>query len=249
MKVIGYCSTSSYSQDIRNQKKAILRAYPDAEIQMDQRTHEQDGLYENKWDRLVAFNKLLVDVLVMDSVTRMKCEPKDAFRNYERLYNNGVELVFLKEPELNSSVFHEAEKEIDEIETDEDSRILFKNVLKNIRKLQIEAIWSRVSEEQTQRSDVAKQAVQKAMAEGKQVGRKTGAKVKSTKEGPAKELILQHDKNFVNRPGFIEKWTAEKIMKEAAISRPTYRKYLKELLQAQIREAVAAKYKQRHKEQ
>lgn len=245
MRVIGYCSTSTYSQDIEKQKKAILQSYPEATIMMDYRNHEADGLYENKWDRLAAFNKLFVDVLIMDSVTRMKCEPDQVFSSYEKFFNNGVELIFLKEPQLNSSVFREAEQEIDEMDVSEDGKVYFKNCLKALRKKQIEALVRLSIEDRERRSELAKKSISEAKSKGKQVGRQSGAKVKSLKEAPSKQIIRAHDKRFADQPGFESIWTTKEIMKQAGISRPTYKKYLKELIQEQIRMAVANKFKNR----
>ena len=132
---------------------------------------------------------------------------------------------------------------VDAMECDMDSMFRFKDLLREIRKQQIEAVVKLSIEELESRSELAKQSVKQAKESGKTVGRKAGAKVTSTKEGPAKELIKSHDKHFVKDPAEI--WKTSRIMEEAGISRPTYRKYLKDLMQEQVRMLVLNKFRQK----
>ena len=48
------------------------------------------------------------DIIVFDSVSRMSRDAEEGFELYERLFNKGVELVFLKEPHINTSTYREA---------------------------------------------------------------------------------------------------------------------------------------------
>lgn len=243
MRVVGYCSTTTYSQNINTQKKAILAAFPEATIMIDHRNHDDDGLFEKKWDKIVSLNKMLVDVVVLESVTRMKADPDKIAACYEKLYGSGVEMVFLKDPELNSEIFRAADQAVESMDCDMDSMFRFKDLLKEMRRQQIEAVVKRSIEDLESRSELAKQSVKQARESGKTVGRQVGAKVTSTKEAPAKELIKAHDKHFVKDPAEI--WKTAQIMEEAGISRPTYRKYLKDLMQEQVRMAVLNKFRQK----
>ena len=45
------------------------------------------------------------DTIVFDSVSRMSRNATEGFKDYQRLYKMGVNLIFLKEPLINSSVF------------------------------------------------------------------------------------------------------------------------------------------------
>ena len=56
MRIVGYCSTTTYSQNVNTQKKAILAAFPEATIMIDHRNHDDDGLFEKKWDKMLWDN-------------------------------------------------------------------------------------------------------------------------------------------------------------------------------------------------
>ena len=45
------------------------------------------------------------DTIVFDSVSRMSRNAKEGFELYEELFNRGVNLVFLKEPHINTDVY------------------------------------------------------------------------------------------------------------------------------------------------
>ena len=45
---------------------------------------------------------------MFDSVSRMSRSADEGFEAYEELFNRGVELVFLKEPHINTAVFKTA---------------------------------------------------------------------------------------------------------------------------------------------
>ena len=61
------------------------------------------------------FEKLLKivstgDTLVFDSVSRMSRTAQEGYEMYQKLYNQGVSLVFLKEPHINTSTYQQAMK-------------------------------------------------------------------------------------------------------------------------------------------
>lgn len=45
------------------------------------------------------------DTIIFDSVSRMSRNAEDGFALYELLYNQGVNLVFLKEPHINTDTY------------------------------------------------------------------------------------------------------------------------------------------------
>ena len=51
------------------------------------------------------------DTIIFDSVSRMFRNSDDGFRLYQELYNNGVELIFLKEPHINTSTYRKTLQE------------------------------------------------------------------------------------------------------------------------------------------
>jgi len=56
------------------------------------------------------FDKLLRhvdsgDSIIFDSVSRMSRNSEEGFNNYEELYNRGINLIFLKEPHINTATY------------------------------------------------------------------------------------------------------------------------------------------------
>ena len=56
------------------------------------------------WDKLM---KLLKpgDTIVFDSVSRMSRNAEEGFADYKRLYEASINLIFLNEPLINTSIF------------------------------------------------------------------------------------------------------------------------------------------------
>ena len=111
--IYGYCRISTNKQNIerqiRNILKAypkagnILKAYPKAEIWQETYTGTKtDG--RKKFEQLLKIIKS-GDVIVFDSVSRMSRNAEIGFQIYQELYDKGVELVFLKEPHINTATY------------------------------------------------------------------------------------------------------------------------------------------------
>ena len=103
--IYSYCRVSTAKQKIQRQIDNIKAAYPGAVIL----TESYTG---TKLDRPV-FSKMLQklhpgDTVVFDEVSRMSRNAAEGFELYKKLYDEGVELVFLKEPHINTSVFMES---------------------------------------------------------------------------------------------------------------------------------------------
>ena len=101
MKVYRYCRISTFKQSMERQIRNIKLAYPDAVIVKE--TYTGTKIQGRK-----EFEKLLKivstgDTLVFDSVSRMSRTAQEGYEMYQKLYNQGVSLVFLKEPHINTS--------------------------------------------------------------------------------------------------------------------------------------------------
>ena len=101
----GYARKSRPTQNIERQIRNIKAVEPGAVIV--QETYTGTRLDRPEWSKL---NKKLIDgdTVIFDSVSRMSRDAEEGFALYEALYNRGVELVFLKEPYINTSVYREA---------------------------------------------------------------------------------------------------------------------------------------------
>jgi len=111
MKEYGYCRISTNKQSIERQVRNILSVYPNAIIVKETYTGtKQQG--REKFNNLIYGNGNKGvqpnDTVIFDSVSRMSRNADEGFALYEELYNKGVNLVFLKEPHINTAVYKNA---------------------------------------------------------------------------------------------------------------------------------------------
>jgi len=104
--VFGYARVSTPKQRLQRQVDNIRRLYPDAEIVTDEYTGTTtdrpgwNGLYK----RLIAG-----DVVVFDEVSRMARNAEQGVQLYKRLYDAGIDIEFIKEPHINTTVYRRAQ--------------------------------------------------------------------------------------------------------------------------------------------
>lgn len=105
MCVYGYCRISTRQQSIDRQARNIKNSYGNAV--MIQEAFTGTKLDRPEWNKL--YHRLKPgDTVVFDSVSRMSRNADEGFSLYEELYNKGIELVFLKEPHINTSTYKKA---------------------------------------------------------------------------------------------------------------------------------------------
>ena len=102
MSIYAYCRVSTKHQRIARQITNITEVYPKATIIREFYT----GTTQNRphWDKLMNQIKK-EDTIVFDSVSRMSRNADEGFKDYKMLYSMGVNLIFLNEPLINTSVF------------------------------------------------------------------------------------------------------------------------------------------------
>ena len=105
-KTYGYCRVSTPQQKIERQRANILSAYPDAIL-------FEEAYTGTKVEGRKQFEKLLKvvtagDTIVFDEVSRMSRNASEGIAIYEDLYSKGVNLVFIKEPHINTAVYDDA---------------------------------------------------------------------------------------------------------------------------------------------
>ena len=103
--IYGYCRISKAKQSIERQIRNILAVYPAAIII--QEVFTRTRLDRKEWQKLMKIIKA-GDTIVFDSVSRMSGNAAEGFAAYEELYNMGVNLVFLKEPHINTDTYKQA---------------------------------------------------------------------------------------------------------------------------------------------
>lgn len=223
--IYGYCRISTKTQNIERQHRNILAAYPTAKI--------IDETYTGtKFEGRKEFNKLLNvakegDTIVFDSVSRMSRDSAEGFKLYGDFYNKGIELVFIKEPHINTATYKKAiTNNVQMTNTAVDSILKGVNeYLMALAKEQIRIAFDQSEKEVKDLQQRTKEGIKTARDNGKQIGLEKGTKLTTKKSVEAKEKILKHSKTFNGSLNDTE------LMKLCNISRNSFYKYKKEILE------------------
>lgn len=222
MCIYGYARISRAKQSIERQIRNIKSSYPTAIII--EEVFTRTSLNRKEWQKL--FNKVKAgDTIVFDSVSRMSGNAEEGFNAYQELYNKDVELVFLKEPHINTATYKKAlENNIELTGTSVD--YILEGVNKYLMALAKEQIILAFEQSEKEVSDLhqrTKEGIETARLNGKQIGQPKGTKLTTKKSLAAKEVIKKHSKDFNGT------LSDDDCMKLAGISRNSYYKYKREL--------------------
>lgn len=231
MKEYGYCRISTPQQSIDRQERNIKAKYPKAHI-------SKEAYTGTKVEGRKELDKILKavkpgDTIVFDSVSRMSRNATEGIALYEELYNKGIELVFLKEPHINTTTYREAlQKQIDvTVNTGDTATDTFINTIiealkhfqMDLAKKQIELAFAQAEKEVQDLHQRTAEGIQTARLNGKQIGQKQGAKLNVKKKAPAMEQIKKYSKDFDGTLKDTE------VMQLVGLARNTYYKYKNEL--------------------
>lgn len=221
--IYGYCRISTRKQSIERQERNILKDYPKAII-------VKEAFTGTKIDR-PQFSKLLKqlkagDTIVFDSVSRMSRNSEEGFTLYEQLYNDGINLVFLKEPHINTETYKKALTNNIEMTNTNVDYILqgINQYLMALAKEQIQIAFNQAQKEVDDLHQRTKEGIETARLNGKQIGQQKGIKLTTKKSIEAKQQILKYSKDFNGTLKDVE------VMKLIGIARNSYYKYKKELI-------------------
>ena len=222
--VYGYCRISRIKQSIERQIRNIKSIFPDAIIV--QEVFTRTSLNRKEWQKL--YNKVKKDdTIVFDSVSRMSGNAIEGFEAYEDLYNRGVNLVFIKEPHINTDTYRKALENNIELTGSNVDFILegINKYLMSLAKEQIRIAFEQSEKEVQDLHQRTKEGIETARLNGKQIGQKKGAKLIVKKALPAKEQIKKYNKDFGGQLNNQETWEL------IGISKMTFYKYKKEILE------------------
>lgn len=226
MSTYGYCRISTKHQNIDRQERNIKADYETAVIIKEVFTGTKQDRPE--WNKLYK-NIRPGDTIIFDSVSRMSRDAKDGFTLYEDLYNRGIELIFLKEPHINTITYKKAlENNITLTGTNVDFILEGVNkYLMSLAKEQIRLAFGQAEKEVRDLRQRTIEGIETARLNGKQIGQKEGIKFTTKKSIVAKEIIRKHNKDFGGTLNNEETW------KLAGINRMSFYKYKKELKEEQ----------------
>lgn len=239
--IYGYARVSTMKQSLERQIDNIKHEYPNAVMFTEKYTGTKTDRPE--WNKLIKQAKKEItkgtDVtIIFDEVSRMSRDAAEGMKLYEELFNIGCNLVFIKEPHVNSKVYRDKlNRQIEKLSdtgskaTDKllDTMLtaLYEYTI-DIAKEQIEIAFQAAEAEVKHIQQRTKEGVLKAQAQGKQIGRKEGTKAgkdfkQSKKAIKAKEKILEHSKDFNGNLSDAD------CMILAGVSRNSFYKYKREL--------------------
>lgn len=145
---------------------------------------------------------------------------------YQDLFNQGINLVFLKEPHINTDTYKRAlQGGIPTTGTNVDFILDGVNkYLLALAKEQIRLAFEQAEKEVQDLHQRTAEGIETARLAGKQIGQKPGTRLVTKKSIAAKEIIMKHNKAFGGSLNDIE------TIRQAGITRKTFYKYKKELL-------------------
>lgn len=221
--VFGYCRISTPSQSIDRQIRNILAAQPAAKIV--QEVYTGTTTARPNWEKL---RKQLRegDTVVFDSVSRMSRNAEEGVNLYEALYAEGINLCFLKEPHINTSVYKEALTQRVDMTGNfiADEYLKATNrVLMYLARQQIRIAFEQSEKEVMDLRQRTKEGMETARRAGRQIGAVEGKSITTKKSMAAKEAIKKHNKTFGGTLSDPE------TISLCGISRNSFYKYKREL--------------------
>lgn len=229
----GYCRISTPKQSLERQERNILSRTPDAYIVKEVWTGTTFD--RPKWSWLSKRLKS-GDTITYDSVSRMSRTAEEGFLIYKELYEKGIELVFIKEPHIDTNAYREAmagiiTNQISVSTGDEATDELVNTIIDAVYRFMMKKVESDIKKafEQAEKEveDMRRrtsEGIETARRHGKQIGQKPGAKLHTKKETLTKPLILKYSKDF---NGHLN--DKECMRQIGNISNNTYYKYKREL--------------------
>ena len=230
MTTYAYCRVSTKHQRIARQITNITEVYPNATIIREFYT----GTTQSRphWDRLMAIIKK-EDTIVFDSVSRMSRNAGEGFKDYKVLYELGVNLVFLNEPLINTSVFDATKNNLLNVNIETGNTAvdaffkgnieLINNFMMALAEEQIKTAFDQAEKEVTDLHSRISQGMREAKKNGTKIGLSKGSTLTSKKSVACKAIIQKHSKDF---GGSLED---SDVIKLCGCSRNSYYKYKREI--------------------
>ena len=224
-KIYSYNRISTNKQSIDRQIRNAKALYPNAIIVEEVFTGTK--IYNRpKWNDLIKKVKA-GDTIVFDSVSRMSRNAEEGFATYKELFDKGIELVFIKEPHINTETYKKALTGGIEL-----TGTMVDSILEGINKYllalaeqQIKLAFEQSEKEVKDLQQRTKEGIETARLNGKKIGLEKGTKLTTKKSVEAKEQIMKYSKDFKGTLKDTE------VIKLIGISRNSYYKYKKELIE------------------
>ena len=226
--IYGYCRVSTKAQKIERQIINLKQSFPKIEIFSEKFTGTTTDRPE--WVRLMKKVRA-GDTIVFDSVSRMSRNKTEGVEDYFVLYNKGVELIFLKEPHINTSVYRNALKTAVPLTgTSVDCMV-------NIINQSIEQLARKPIEDEFIRAELEVDDLHHRISEGMKAS-KAGDKISQSRTGnkyPRNKSILAKEIIITNSRDFKGSLADKECAKKANVSIATFYRIKKEIKENQSR--------------
>lgn len=222
-RVYGYCRISTKKQNIERQERNILAAYPTAHIVKE--TYTGTRLCRKGLDKLLREVRS-GDVIVFDSVSRMSRNSSDGIALYMDLMDKGIDLVFLKEPHINTETYKQALSNGVDLVGNEIADIYIEATNKVLRLLatkQIELAFQQAQKEVDDLKQRTAEGIETARRKGKRIGTPQGSILNVKKKAPAMKVIRENSVRFGGTLNDTQ------CARAAGVCRKTFYKYLYEI--------------------
>ncbi len=231
----GYARVSTKHQKLQRQISNITEVCPKATIIREFYT----GTTQSRphWDRLLDQVRA-GDTIYFDSVSRMSRNADEGFKDYKKLYGRGVNLIFLNEPLINTSVFETTKKNLLKVDIETGSAAVDKFFKGNIALIndfmmalaeeQIKAAFEQSEKEVNDLHSRISQGIREAKKNGTKIGLAKGATLTTQKSIDCKAVIKKFSRDF---GGPLED---PEVIKLCGCSRNSYYKYKKEITASTI---------------
>lgn len=228
--IYGYCRVSTNHQRITRQITNIKDVESHANIIKEFYT----GTTQKRplWDKLMKQIEK-GDTIIFDSVSRMSRNAQEGFEDYKRLYELGINLVFINEPLINTSVFDSSKNNLLKITVETGNQAVdnyFKGNIKLINDLlmalaeeQIKQAFIQSEKEVNDLHARISQGMRESKNNGTRIGLPKGTVLTTAKSIKCKEIIMKHSKDF---GGTLED---PDVITLCSCSKNSYYKYKKEL--------------------
>lgn len=220
--IYGYCRISRPQQNIERQHLNIIAEYPTAKLYSEVWTGTSGD--RPQWIRLMKRIKK-GDIIVFDSVSRMSRNAAEGIKQYDELFERGAELVFLKEPHINTATYKKALNDSLPM-TGTAVDVILKAVNEYLRTLAHTQIRLAFEQSEKEVMDLRKrtsEGIMMAGLMGKRVGNSKGDRLITRKSIESKLQMMQKAKAFGGP------YPDKDLIKVLGIRPNTYYKYKKEL--------------------
>lgn len=228
--IYAYCRVSTRHQRIARQITNITELYPTATIIREFYTGTKQD--RPNWNKLMGVIKK-GDTIVFDSVSRMSRNATEGYRDYKTLYEAGINLIFLNEPLINTSVFDSTKNnllsvaiETGNVAVDDFFKgniALINNFMMALAEEQIKTAFEQSEKEVTDIHSRISQGMREAKKNGTHIGLPLGITLTTKKSVECKAIIKKHSKDF---GGSLDD---PNVIKLCDCSRNSYYKYKREI--------------------